>query len=429
MGATPLKCGSHKENGMIDLTHKKCQIEGCITRPTFGIEGGKATRCRIHKEEGMIDVVNKKCFFEGCTTSPVFGHVGGRPLSCANHKHPDMIDLLSKLCEVAECNVRASFGIKGCSPSRCVKHKTEEMVHKSNNLCQGENCTIRASFGFNGEKPTRCACHKIDGMIDLVSKKCEMPECNTHAVYGIESGKPLRCNKHKEEGMMDVKSKMCEIDGCGVRASFGFDGGRKIRCAEHKTNDMLNLVSKMCTNGCGTVAQKSRYKGYCLRCFMYLFPNEPIVRHYKIKEKHMTDFLLETFPDNIDCTDAIIQGGCSKRRPDCLIECYTHSIIVECDENQHDTYDDTCENKRLMELFQDLGNRPLVMIRFNPDAYTENGNKVPSCFRFHASSGVPIIADKTMWENRLNVLKEIIEKQIVTIPEKEVSVIELFHDV
>lgn len=59
----------------------------------------------------------------------------------------------------------------------------------------------------------------------------------------------------------------------------------------------------------------------------------------------------------------------------------SESMIVEVDENQHETYDCTCENKRVMALFQDLGSRPLVMIRFNPDEYTTmNGRDVKSCF-------------------------------------------------
>ena len=35
----------------------------------------------------------------------------------------------------------------------------------------------------------------------------------------------------------------------------------------------------------------------------------------------------------------------------------THSIIVEVDENQHKNNRYICDNKRMMELFVDLGNR------------------------------------------------------------------------
>ena len=42
-------------------------------------------------------------------------------------------------------------------------------------------------------------------------------------------------------------------------------------------------------------------------------------------------------------------------------------IIVEIDENQHCAYED--ENRRVQDLIQDLKDKPLVIIRFNPDGY------------------------------------------------------------
>jgi hypothetical protein len=68
--------------------------------------------------------------------------------------------------------------------------------------------------------------------------------------------------------------------------------------------------------------------------------------------------------------DKIVEGGCSRRRPDVRIDMGSHIIIVECDEDQHKGY--SCENKRMMEIFQNCGNRPIVFIRFNPDSYTKN---------------------------------------------------------
>ena len=60
--------------------------------------------------------------------------------------------------------------------------------------------------------------------------------------------------------------------------------------------------------------------------------------------------------------DKRIEGGCSRYIPDIFIECLTHSVIIEVDENQHDTYDCTCENRRMMQLFEDLGSLPLILI-------------------------------------------------------------------
>jgi hypothetical protein len=88
------------------------------------------------------------------------------------------------------------------------------------------------------------------------------------------------------------------------------------------------------------------------------------------KEHYVRNYLKKEFPNIKIVFNKKIDNGCSKRRPDVRIECLTHTIIIEVDEKQHNAY--TCESKRLCELFTDLGNRPLVMIRFNPDRYDKN---------------------------------------------------------
>jgi hypothetical protein len=119
-------------------------------------------------------------------------------------------------------------------------------------------------------------------------------------------------------------------------------------------------------------------------------------------------------------------GGCSRRRPDAYLDLFTHVLIIECDENQHENY--ICENKRTMELFQDFNNRPIVFIRFNPDSYVVGIKKILSSFKIHKISGVPIIRNKKEWNNRLNTLKDVIHKYLGKIPEKEVTIENLFFD-
>jgi hypothetical protein len=51
-------------------------------------------------------------------------------------------------------------------------------------------------------------------------------------------------------------------------------------------------------------------------------------------------------------------------------------LIIEVDENKHDNYDCSCENKRIMLISQDLGHRPVVLLRFNPDGYLKDGKKI-----------------------------------------------------
>jgi hypothetical protein len=130
--------------------------------------------------------------------------------------------------------------------------------------------------------------------------------------------------------------------------------------------------------------------------------------------------------------DRIIEGGCSLRRPDILIDLLTHSIIIECDENQHINYE--CENKRMMEIFQDLGSRPMVFIRFNPDKYIDSNRCIiETCFK-------PLIKEedankkrfydinKNEWNNRIKVLVNTIRTHLQTIPSKEITEIKLFYD-
>lgn len=108
---------------------------------------------------------------------------------------------------------------------------------------------------------------------------------------------------------------------------------------------------------------------------------------------------------------------------------HVSSYIVEVDENQHDIYDCTCENKRLMALFEDLGTRPLVMVRFNPDDYvTKDGSTVSSCFKYSKQKGMPAVSCKKEWENRLTTLKNVLEWHLDNVPEREVTVEHLYYD-
>ena len=193
---------------------------------------------------------------------------------------------------------------------------------------------------------------------------------------------------------------------------------------------MVDITKDKCKSElCDTIISNTKYKGYCFRCFIYTFPNNQIVKNYKVKERHIMDFLDLHFKNYIECYDITIKNGCSKRRPDCLIKRNDYNIIIECDENQHKYGNYSCDNKRTMELFNDLGNSPLVIIRFNPDNYKNKENqRTYSSFKYHKLTGVPYIRNKEEWNNRLTKLKEIIEYYIENIPKKEIEEIKLFYD-
>ena len=117
----------------------------------------------------------------------------------------------------------------------------------------------------------------------------------------------------------------------------------------------------------------------CADCFYYHYPNDKIPRRYKRKQHYFNEKLIEEF-GNIFTYDKTINCGCSRKRPDWFLDLYTHSIIIELDEEQHKY--NLCNEKRIMELFQDLGLRNLIVIRVNPDKYKIKSTKINGCFKF-----------------------------------------------
>jgi hypothetical protein len=73
--------------------------------------------------------------------------------------------------------------------------------------------------------------------------------------------------------------------------------------------------------------------------------------------------------------DEIIAGGCYKYRPDFLYDATTHHVVVEVDEDQHDSYNPECERVRMISILEAVGTR-CIFIRYNPDAFHIDGKKV-----------------------------------------------------
>ena len=165
---------------------------------------------------------------------------------------------------------------------------------------------------------------------------------------------------------------------------------------------------------------------------MHLFPDKPVSRNYKTKEHSVAEFVKTTFKGLSWIADKQISGGCSKKRPDLLLDLGVQILIIEVDENQHTDYDCSCENKRIMELSRDVGHTPIVFIRFNPDDYEENGTKISSCWGLD-KNGICVIkkSKKCEWMQRLNTLKEQICYWMnpTNTTNKTIETIHLFYDV
>ena len=181
-----------------------------------------------------------------------------------------------------------------------------------------------------------------------------------------------------------------------------------------------------------TLASNPRYQGYCLRCCIYLLPDIQVSRNYKTKENAVAAIIKEAFTEYTWSCDKRIAEGCSRRRPDMILDLGSHIIIMEVDENKHDTgYD--CENRRMMELSLDVGHRPIVLIRFNPDAYTNTETGVPttSCWSMN-KSGVLLVPKKKEkeWKERTDTLISQIRLWIgheVNETTKTIEIVQLFY--
>lgn len=164
---------------------------------------------------------------------------------------------------------------------------------------------------------------------------------------------------------------------------------------------------------------------------MNLFPDKAVTRNYKTKEYSVVDYVKTNFSDFTWIADRIVSNGCSRRRPDLLLDLGYQIVIVEVDENQHTDYDCSCDNKRIMELSQDLGHRPIVFIRFNPDAYDNKGVSISSCWG-NNKKGICVVkkSKQNEWIERLTVLGEHINYWIAPINRttKLIETIQLFYD-
>ena len=250
-------------------------------------------------------------------------------------------------------------------------------------------------------------------MKDIILKNMnDLYQKNQQALNDLDSTID-RANKIYAETQKKPKTRKCKHDKRKHDKQFQYCkqcGGSALCKASH----------------CETMGIK-KYSGYCLSCCLEVCPDIEVLRNYKTKEKDVVERITNHFKDYSWITDKKIADGCSKRRPDLLLDLKSHIIIVEVDEKKHSSYDSSNDNKRVTELLKDVNNRPIVFIRFNPDNYIDNnGNKVKSCWKLN-KQGVFYIANLKDWNHRIETLIEQIMYSIQNPAQKIVETIYLFY--
>jgi hypothetical protein len=425
METIALYCGDCKDEGMVDVKHKKCiKCENKI--PYFNKPGETpGICCSDCKDDGMVDVVNKKCI--KCQNKiPNFNKPGETTgLYCGKCKDDDMVDVVSKKCIKCRKKQPKFNKPRETIALYCGDCKDDDMVNVVCKKCI--KCkTKQPIFNKPGEKTALyCGKCKDDSMVDVINKKCIKCKTRHPSFNKPRETIALYCGHCKEDDMVDVVSKKCIK--CKSKQPYFNKHGETIAlyCGDCKDDDMVDVKNKRClTPLCDTFVSK-KYRGYCTRCFLYLFPDESVSRNYKTKERTVVEFINKTFTEYRIINDRVISGGCSKKRPDILIDIGTHCVIVEIDENEHINYN--CESKRMMEISQDLGHPNIVFIRFNPDSYTDtDGNKIKSCWKVN-KQGICVVNNDTKWNERLDTLRKQVEHWLHNVPDKHITEVNLYY--
>jgi hypothetical protein len=329
-----------------------------------------------------------------------------------------------------ECDKYGVFDVPGMRTGRyCGEHKKPGMINVRMIICEAIECITAATCNYpNSGKAIRCSKHKLDGMVDVKHKHCEL--CDKVANQKFPTDKsPSRCLLHILPGMIGADNRKCKE--CNIGATFGYENtNERLYCRQHKKANMIDLVSQKCKNaGCNTQVYCHSNMDYCYTCYHALFPDAPIVRNHNTKEKAVAEFIFTKFNIHKErwVADQAIKGGNSFRRPD-LFGDYTYFvIIVDIDERQHKFYDAENENKRNQEIAADVGNRPIIHIRFNPDTYKNaNGVYVGACWKKDANN-ILNLENEIDWNNRLYILQMVIAIYIFHEP-KTSQIIQLFFD-
>lgn len=326
---------------------------------------------------------------------------------------------------------------KECCP-KCEHNKIKKRC-KECNLCEHQknknSCIVCTGTLCEHHKQKRfCKECGGSGICEHGKRKSACKDCKGSEICEHEKRKSFckecKGNQICEHNRIKYSCKDCKGKGIckhNKLKNYCRDCEGKAYCPHDKQkNDCLICKPENACQNCKSLFVKKSYRfyPYCFACYCVLNPDVDIPKRYKIKENYVKDFLLDEFKEDITIVfDKIVEGGCSRRRPDVRIDMGSHIIIVECDEDQHKGY--SCENKRMMEIFQDCGNRPIVFLRFNPDSYTKNMIKYGGCFKI---TGNGLGVNKDEFKKRMECIVKDIDNYLIYKPEKELTVHHYFYN-
>lgn len=386
-----LYCKDHKLNNAGRIRNDHCHHDGCESRANYNFIGQPAKFCAKHATDSMIEIHKKSCNYLGCQKNGSLKH--DNKWYCASHA-PTNAKLVTNKCINVDCIRQGAFRLKGGKARYCKEHKTADMIIISKNRCQVDECNTTALYGLETDKrATRCGKHAPDNYVNIIEKTCVIEGCNKIANCGYLFQRKTHCYVHRLHGHFRLTRPKCEIKNCPNKPYYTDDNTNyPKRCVNHKIDTDKNIVEKPCSS-CKLIYHLNEGTDLCEDCNNF---KKGVQKTKELAVKALLD------GNNIKYIshDNKIIDGCSRYRPDFVIETLTHNVIVECDENQHSSYSPECELARMYQIFQDFGGKHVIFIRFNPDNYKAGGRVVkPSnsrytdligCIEYHTKSPCPV---------------------------------------
>lgn len=234
--------------------------------------------------------------------------------------------------------------------------------------------------------------------------------------------KGVKCSmKFKEKGTLKqhkqnihnigVKWHFCDfVNENGVKCDMKFKQKSILNSHQRNKHDIGDLVCDICYGKCGSLT-KFKYNNTniesCRRCYHK-------TTGYKCRaEKKMVEYLEKNYNQPILKKDSRVNNdSCLLYRPDVLYAGPKRAIIVECDEKQHKWNPNySCDESRMLSLYDEFQGKELVFIRWNPDSYTP-----PTGYKKHKR--------EERLSNLVTVLKNLENKKLET----KIYVIYMYYD-
>lgn len=285
-------------------------------------------------------------------------------------------------------------------------------------------------------KTQRYTCKKCGGngicSHDIIRYNCKI--CHTQS-FCIHGRRHDLCPVCRGKGICIHRKIFCLCSECGGSSLCKEHKKRKDQCVECGTAYCKHGTwTKSCPKchpeksckRCGEVfiRKTSKFRPYCSTCFCIEFPDHEFSIKSRLKEKYFVNAIVEAFPDEKMLFNKTVPKGKSKRRPDIFIDRGDFCLINELDEHAHNGETTLQRAVRNHQLWKDIGFRPLIIIRFNPDSYTEDNEKYDSCFTFENGK---MSVDEEEWKERFSILCDIMNNALNAQPAQGITEHYLFY--